>query len=223
MPNICPLCGKLNPDEEWVCEACGTKLPNHGQRAATPPASPPAPPAAAPSQLPPEYAHLQRHVDNVGRGFFTIFIGVAIVFLLFGAASAFKTFQSQSWPSVQGEITYSDIHRQMSTGVTKRNKDIAPSYSPSLRYVYYVNNVRHEGSRVTLLGWSGSASQARAALKPYPKGARVQVYYNPSNHDDALLEPHNQSNNLGAMGMSAVFIVIGVVGCFFWLRKPKRA
>ncbi len=31
--NKCPLCGKVNPATEWVCEDCGAQLPMHGQRA----------------------------------------------------------------------------------------------------------------------------------------------------------------------------------------------
>ncbi len=30
--NKCPLCAKMNPDTEWVCEDCGAELPMHGQR-----------------------------------------------------------------------------------------------------------------------------------------------------------------------------------------------
>lgn len=34
--NKCPLCGKLNPITEWVCEDCGARLPLHGKGTSTP-------------------------------------------------------------------------------------------------------------------------------------------------------------------------------------------
>lgn len=36
MENKCPLCGKVNPETEWVCEDCGATLPNKGRRDLTP-------------------------------------------------------------------------------------------------------------------------------------------------------------------------------------------
>lgn len=30
--NKCPLCGKINPPSEWVCEECGAQLPFHGKQ-----------------------------------------------------------------------------------------------------------------------------------------------------------------------------------------------
>ena len=35
MENKCPLCNKINPPSEWLCEACGAKLPMHGQKSDT--------------------------------------------------------------------------------------------------------------------------------------------------------------------------------------------
>lgn len=34
--NKCPLCGKSNPIDEWLCENCGATLPNKGRRDLTP-------------------------------------------------------------------------------------------------------------------------------------------------------------------------------------------
>ena len=50
--NKCPLCGKHNPAREWYCEACGAKLPLHGQRQTAPPVPPRQTPKAAPKPAP---------------------------------------------------------------------------------------------------------------------------------------------------------------------------
>lgn len=222
--NVCPLCGKVNPDAEWVCEDCGTKLPAARPHTASAPQSQSQPiPANAPSQVPPEYEHLQRSFNNFGRVFFAIFIGAALLIGLVGAATALKTSRSQSWPTVQGEVTYSSIDRS-SSGFNnpRRQRRTTPSFSPSIRYVYQVKGVRYNGSRITLIGWSGNINEARAAAGKYPVGAHVPVYYNPANPEDSLLEPGDQSNNLMAIGMGGLFVVIGAVGGYFWFRPSKR-
>lgn len=104
-----------------------------------------------------------------------IFIFVGLVILLLTIYGYIKAHQSKNWPSVDGVIINSTI---VSSGI-----DDLPSFEVS--YEYHVDGVRYTGWNTSP---SGIIENVPKALKKYPKNANVRVFYNPSKHDDALLE-----------------------------------
>lgn len=109
-----------------------------------------------------------------------IFIFIGLVILLLAASGYIKGQKSKNWPSVNGVI----IESRVESGI-----DDIPSFDVS--YVYYVDNVKYTGRNTTP---SGIIKNPQKALKQYPKNSNVEVFYNPSKHDDALLklEKHSQ-------------------------------
>lgn len=104
----------------------------------------------------------------------TIFIFIGLVILLLTVYGYIKGHHSKNWPSVDGVITDSKIE----SGI-----DDIPGFDVS--YAYYVNGVKYIGRNTSP---SGIIENVPKALKKYPKDAKVRVFYNPSKHDDALLE-----------------------------------
>ncbi len=89
---------------------------------------------------------------------------------------------SESWPSVLGEITTSEIARYTSSGETM--------YSANIHYVYKVENKEYGGSNITSSDGSTSVqSFVKKDLKKYPVGKQVKVYYDPLFPESSLLEP----------------------------------
>ncbi len=102
-----------------------------------------------------------------------------------------KPFQEEAeasleWPSVTGEITYSDMNSHISDG-TKM-------YSVDIRYSYVIDNKTYNGAGITVADNSGAVSSTSSkssvvkTLKKYPKGKQVKVYYDPDFPESSVLE-----------------------------------
>jgi hypothetical protein len=126
---------------------------------------------------------------------------IAVGLLLLGGVSIYQGISSETWPTVEGRIFYSHAR-------SGRNAETL------LWYEYYVENQRHLAQNYRN-GGNGTPfrSVAEDAAKRYPEGLKVTVYYNPSNPDEALLEPGVWWGNLVAPAIG--LIVLGVA----WLAK----
>jgi len=77
---------------------------------------------------------------------------------------------AQAWPSAQGQITASDLAREL------------------LEYTFVVNGKKHVGHSI-LIGGRKSGRMLRERWKKSRKGDIVQVYYNPLNLKECALDP----------------------------------
>jgi hypothetical protein len=95
--NKCPLCGKLNPLTEWICEECGAQLPLHGQK--TTPVAAKALSAATPAtNIAPELARTSpAKPDACGQMF--MWGCVTIVFLFIVLPFSCSVLQTQLAPT----------------------------------------------------------------------------------------------------------------------------
>jgi hypothetical protein len=87
-----------------------------------------------------------------------------------GKALLEKARAAQTWPSVRGQITASDLAREL------------------LEYTFVVNDSKHVGYSI-LIGGRKSGKMVQDRWKKLRKGDVVQVYYNPSNIKDCALDP----------------------------------
>ncbi|HEX5756924.1 MAG TPA: DUF3592 domain-containing protein [Arenimonas sp.] len=115
---------------------------------------------------------------------------------------------SQSWRSTEGEIIEADVRKQASGGPG----NVTRTWGAVVRYRYQVGGRSYVGKRLKLGGEldTGSRERAEARLLPYPPGARVDVYYNPTKPADACLE-RDMEGLAFVFAIAAAFVVVGFV------------
>ena len=140
-----------------------------------------------------------------GGCFVTIFLGVGIFMLVKYFRDKKKSEESQAWSATSGEIIESYVresHSQDSDGIT------STSYYAEVRYLYQVLGVEYSGDKVSFGGKvGGSRNKAAEITTQYPVGKTVTVYYDPNNHEDAVLE-----RRIGSKGMLSIGIIFAAVG-----------
>jgi uncharacterized membrane protein len=93
---------------------------------------------------------------------------------------------SKSWPATAGTVLSASVELRRSRS---GRSGYSMSHYPVVVYDYEVRGQRYQSSRIGFseigTGWAGPAQQKIAR---YPAGGTVQVYYNPLNPADAVLE-----------------------------------
>ena len=93
---------------------------------------------------------------------------------------------SQSWPTAVGTVLSASVELRRSRS---GRSGYSLSHYPVVVYDYEVRGQRYQGNRIGFseigAGWAGPAQQKIAR---YPVGGAAQVYYNPQNPMEAVLE-----------------------------------
>jgi hypothetical protein len=145
-----------------------------------------------------------------------------VVFILGGMVFIFLAFKqtrdakkaTETWLSTPGEIVSSElsVHRSHSSkGVSTVN------FKPELNYEYQVADQKFNGSQIGFGSAAYSKSKADKIIAPYPKGAKVTVYYDPSDPSKAVLE----TKAIGAMNFVALGIILITLGIIAILVFPR--
>jgi hypothetical protein len=99
---------------------------------------------------------------------------------------------SRSWPSVQGKIVSGVIREESYTTETEKGDQTSTYYRPEFEFRYVVDNTTYTSSQ-RVFGDSPKYEKREKAqddLKKYPKAGPVQVYYDPNDPSNGVLEPH---------------------------------
>jgi hypothetical protein len=90
----------------------------------------------------------------------------------------YQQFQSKHWSRTTGKITESDVSFS----------SLRKTYSLAVRYTYVVNGTRYASERFDFYrhGYTSNGA-AMAKLSHYSIGSSVTVYYDPQNHQQAVL------------------------------------
>ncbi|MBL4884939.1 MAG: DUF3592 domain-containing protein [Planctomycetaceae bacterium] len=113
---------------------------------------------------------------------------------------------SQDWPSTNGSVLSSEV-------VSNRDNDGDTSYRPQIEYSYQVDgqdyqqgNIRYDGD------WgSSNSSYAHKTVREYPIGKQVDIYYDPENVTEAVLEPGVTWASYSILGFGLIFFLVGSV------------
>jgi len=112
--------------------------------------------------------------------------------------------QSETWPFTEGEVVSSHVK-------SRHDSDGDTSYSAAVRYEYeiggatYVSRTISFGSKLYFGRFS-----AEEVVAIYPVGEKVTVYYDPNHPKIATLEPGISVGSFVVLGLSAVFLVVGL-------------
>ncbi len=149
----------------------------------------------------------KQQVGPIGGLIFGLVLAVIGYFVAFtfGKPILDNAKASQKWPTVPGEITRSAVSTKRSNGKT--------TYGFDVEYRYKVEGQELTCSNV-FFGGNSSSSDSTAAYRVtrrYSKHTKVEVYYDPQQPANAVLEPgaHWQSYLLYGIGLA--FLVVGVL------------
>lgn len=137
------------------------------------------------------------HVQSLGP-FAVWILALGFSFITFNAdflllRGALKTVLAQSYPSTPGEITHSELVEE---GGGKHH-----SVRANIQFRYSVAEQERTGSRVLFHGTLAGGA-APKIVNDYPAGCKVDVFYNPSDPDDAALDRSIDGTLLfGALGL----------------------
>ncbi len=153
-----------------------------------------------------------------------IFLAVGIGLAWWGKGMLNEAKASKNWPSVQGTVIHSSVTSYKSTSGSGSKKRTTTMYKPNITYRYKVAGQKHIGNKVSMSdGGSSSTSYAKKAMKKYPSGATVSVYYDPVLPADAVLEPGATLVSYVPFWFGLVFAFIGGMtflgGIFRIVRK----
>ena len=143
-----------------------------------------------------------------GLVFVLVFAGVGIFLIYKGMQSRKQAEASQGWPSTQGVVGESRVTHSTHTD---SDGDTSDSYAPQVEYTYQVGGQEYRGKNLTF-GFKqgyGSPAKAEAITARYPAGGTVNVFYDPANPQQAVLE--RKAGGFGAtLAIGIIFLVIGL-------------
>lgn len=158
-------------------------------------------------------------VNQLFNGMGTLGLGIALMvalpFLLVALVLVFvvlragrKVRASQNWQATSGRVlmSYVDPRRShRSTGGT------STAYYPVVVYEYAVNGQRLQSNRIRFGGEIGYGwtSPAQKKVDEYPQGALIEVFYNPDQPTEAVLERTARSSN--RLLTCGAVLIIGMV------------
>lgn len=137
--------------------------------------------------------------------FLVVFGGVGIGLGIWGWGVLTNARTSEAWPTVEGRVVRSEVdHSTDSEG--------GDSYLPQIDYTYTLDGMQYENDRVRFGENSYSfRRQAEAEVERYPVGRRVDVYYEPGNPENSVLEPGATLGSYLGVCLGAMFLGIGLV------------
>ncbi len=131
------------------------------------------------------------------------FAGVGVFLLVHAGRNYYYGTSSKDWPQAEGQVVKSSVRTDDDSDGT--------TYVAEIEYEYMIDGVRHM-SDVVYFGYVGGLFEdtARETADRYPVGQKVFVFYDPSKHGNAVLEPGRSVNVFLGLGMGSVFLTIGL-------------
>ncbi|MBK1834783.1 DUF3592 domain-containing protein [Roseibacillus ishigakijimensis] len=157
----------------------------------------------------PIYPHQLDLADHKGarwgiRAFFSLFLVIGAGMLFFGVKGVIRATESVDWLSTNGEIIHSEIEVDSDSEGT--------SYGADIRYRYQVKDLELEGDRVTFGDYSSSSRErANTIVRRHPVGAQVEVFFDPAEPSQAVLERGVRGGSWIVPGIGLVFFVAGLL------------
>lgn len=138
-----------------------------------------------------------------------VFIGLGIMLIRKHTKSKQKAAECLNWPTASGRITRSVVERSESSD----EDGTSYSYTPKIEYVYNISGQDYTSKQVVFGGFSstGSSKKPQLVVNKYPLNGSVNVYYNPANPHEAVLEQAIGSGAKGALIGGIVLIAVSVL------------
>ncbi|MFZ0449149.1 MAG: DUF3592 domain-containing protein [Desulfatiglandaceae bacterium] len=155
---------------------------------------------------------LDYRLEKIAGGMLFVVAGIAFAFI--GYTSYQRGMESKNWPVANGSVIQSKIEKRTeTTGTGTSKRKVVKSYAV-VKYTYAVGNRDYQSSRITF----GQSKDAYKTVSRYPKGKNIQVYYDPENPAQAVLEPGgDKTMSIVFIGLGAILLVMGLITASkFW-------
>jgi hypothetical protein len=140
---------------------------------------------------------------------FILLLSVLIVIL---SRSMMKARATRQWPTTNGRVLSSYVGSHVSRSSSTTHNLI---YEPQVMYEYAVNGKTYQCKQINYgaIGGSSAVAWANAIIEKFPATSTVQVYYNPSQPSDAVLEHVSGGGNVILIAILAgvELLLIGLV------------
>ena len=120
-----------------------------------------------------------------------------------------RAWRGRAWKQTRGTVTDADYENPGSVGVT------GSRYRLGVTYRYAVDGVERTGNRASFFQKDIThrlQSLSDEARRLYAKGKSVDVWYDPADPAQSVLDPRIPFPALLACGFSVLFFVLGLVG-----------
>jgi hypothetical protein len=157
-------------------------------------------------------------------------IWIGVIFIVIGGAIVWwagylilRDKESKEWPTVEGVISASEMLSFKTTETERRNKGQLSSrkrevivFSAEIAYTYTVDGKEYTSDNIEMGAETSKFSgDIKAKVEEYPKGKQVTVYYNPEDHNDAMLEVGFGPALYIPLAFGGFFLFMGLVGTGF--------
>lgn len=119
-----------------------------------------------------------------------LILSMGMTALIVGMQEVVGANRSGKWLAVSGTIIRSEvkISEDRRSRSSSRMSEIVQSYQPDVAYRFTVNNTSLTGDRIKF-GMVSNASLAEKTVRKYPLDKEVDIYYDPDNTNQSVLEP----------------------------------
>jgi hypothetical protein len=112
---------------------------------------------------------------------------VGIILAVWGGRQVFEAYNSKNWPTTEGTITSSYVHKREGSPSDKNKQ---PTYHVKINYEYTVDGTRYTGERIRFTDNADRGrDKAKGLADEYFADQTVTVYYNPEDPGIAILKP----------------------------------
>ncbi len=145
---------------------------------------------------------------------FPIIFGlISIVIFVFIIRYIIITVRCSRWPVVIGEVISAEMKAKYKklAEFMEAAHTVTSLYQPDITYEYQINGEKFTNNRVRPVGrnvWKKTPVVQRV-LNLYPKGSNVQIFYNPANPSDSVLDPYIRFSPL-AITIPTAIIFLGL-------------
>ncbi len=134
-----------------------------------------------------------------------------------GAWNVNQAAGNSGWSLTHGEILSSDVVEQPSHEV-----GVGSTYLAEVQYRYHVEDTGYLGDRVAIGYYSsGSYSEAWQLAERYRQGSRVDVWFDPDDPEQAVLQRGADSNSWLELSVGAGILLLGAVLLYFRLKGKE--
>jgi hypothetical protein len=124
--------------------------------------------------------------------------------------------EAEDWLTTGGKILAGHLGEHENRWADKQGKHIDITYEPVVEYVYTVDNVEYQGSKV----FPGADSdfgeaEAQEIIDRYPLNSYVPVRYDPENPSSSSLETHSPHTRHRLLVAAQTLIALGTGVCCF--------
>jgi len=134
-----------------------------------------------------------------------IVLAAAVTVTVIGMKYLYLSLSSADWGSAKGRILNIHIRSEKSTS-TKR-------YKPEVLYTYTYLGKKYSGSRIRFGLSLGTLEIAQQEIQKFTEGQVVEVFVNPQNANESVLEKGGSPLFLFAMvlGLLTIFLAVNII------------